>query len=171
MRNHGTSPHAKPMDYAHMAEDVGEFINKNNLKNVTLIGHSMGGKVAMALALSKYSDQNLRRLIVADMSPQIAKISDEFQSYANTMSEIEELNVKSKKEADGILAKVEPLMPIRQFLLTNAEMDNETGYYKFRIPVKLIRDSIPAIGDFPYKPEDGIIFDKPTTFIKGSNSK
>ncbi|TIB74110.1 hypothetical protein E3Q23_02779 [Wallemia mellicola] len=168
LRNHGTSPHAEPHDYTHMAADVSQFIEENNLKNVTLIGHSMGGKVVMALALSK--PHLLRRLIVADMSPQIAEISKEFRAYTERMAEIENADVKSKKEADQMLQTVEPNMAIRQFLLTNAEMNKDTGFYKFRIPVEILRDAIPAIGDFPYKAEDEVTFDKPTTFVKGSNS-
>ncbi|TIA87527.1 hypothetical protein E3P99_03121 [Wallemia hederae] len=169
LRNHGTSPHAKPHDYEHMAADVAAFIESQKLDKVTLVGHSMGGKVVMALALKH--PHLLRRLVVADMSPQIAKISEEFLAYTQKMVEIEHANVRSKKEADEMLKAVEPNMAIRQFLLTNAEMNKETGFYKFRIPVETLRDAIDAIGDFPFKDSDAVSFDKPTTFIKGEYSK
>lgn len=169
LRNHGTSPHATPHDYEHMAADVAHFIESHKLHNVTLLGHSMGGKVVMALALSK--PHLLRRLIVADMSPQRAGISEDFTAYTQKMVEIEHSNVRSKKEADEMLQKVEGNMAIRQFLLTNAEMNKNTGFYKFRIPVDVLRDSIDAIGDFPYGENDNITFEKPATFIKGAHSK
>ncbi|KIJ22249.1 hypothetical protein M422DRAFT_130130, partial [Sphaerobolus stellatus SS14] len=51
LRNHGTSPHSSVMDYSTMAADVIHFCHKHHLKNVSLLGHSMGGKVVMALAL------------------------------------------------------------------------------------------------------------------------
>ncbi|TIB50312.1 hypothetical protein E3P80_00472 [Wallemia ichthyophaga] len=168
LRNHGTSPHATPHDYAHMAADVSQFIESHNLHNVTLLGHSMGGKVVMALALAQ--PHLLRRLIVADMSPQRASISEEFLAYTQTMVDIEHANVRSKKEADEMLKKVESNMAIRQFLLTNAEMNKDTGFYKFRIPVDILRDSIDAIGDFPFGEQSNAVFDKPTTFIKGEHS-
>ncbi|TIB32860.1 hypothetical protein E3P86_03078 [Wallemia ichthyophaga] len=124
----------------------------------------MGGKVVMALALAQ--PHLLRRLIVADMSPQRASISEEFLAYTQTMVDIEHAN----KEADEMLKKVESNMAIRQFLLTNAEMNKDTGFYKFRIPVDILRDSIDALGDFPFGEQSNAVFDKPTTFIKGEHS-
>jgi pimeloyl-ACP methyl ester carboxylesterase len=62
-------------------------------------------------------------------------------------------------------------LPIRQFLLTNLVKDQDTTQYKIRLPLDVISDSIDDIGDFPYAPEDGVRFEKPTLFIKGAESK
>jgi len=66
-RNHGASPHAQPMDYPSMAEDMVHFLQQHNLKKAHFLGHSMGGKVAMLLALNK--PEVIDKLIVADISP------------------------------------------------------------------------------------------------------
>jgi pimeloyl-ACP methyl ester carboxylesterase len=66
-RNHGRSPHTDEMDYAIMADDVHGFIEEHNLDWPTLLGHSMGGKTAMQLALAH--PETVERLIVVDMAP------------------------------------------------------------------------------------------------------
>ena len=67
LRNHGRSFHSEQMDYESMASDVIDYIRSNSLKNVSIIGHSMGGKVAMTVAL-KYP-KSVDRIIIADISP------------------------------------------------------------------------------------------------------
>ena len=65
LRNHGRSPHSEEFDYKLLAEDVAEFLNDHNLKNVNLVGHSMGGKAAMYFAVS-HADL-LKKLVVVDI--------------------------------------------------------------------------------------------------------
>lgn len=79
MRNHGSSPHSDSMTYLDMATDVKSFLQQKNLTNVTLVGHSMGGKVVMALALDPSLPENtVSHLISVDMSPAEGAISPEF---------------------------------------------------------------------------------------------
>lgn len=79
MRNHGSSPHCDDMTYAHMANDVKMFLQEQQLSNVTVIGHSMGGKVVMSLALDPSLPENtLSHLVSVDMSPAEGAISSEF---------------------------------------------------------------------------------------------
>ncbi|KZO96667.1 alpha/beta-hydrolase [Calocera viscosa TUFC12733] len=175
MRNHGTSPHNPQMDYATMAADVVQFMLEHGCKkDVTVMGHSMGGKVAMATALSPLLEQHLpgalARLVVVDMSPAIGKLSDEFQAYIEAMQAVEDAKVPSKKEADPILAKWEKDLPIRQFLLTNL-IPHKKGS-TFRIPLSILRAAaVHDIGDFPYAPDGTHTWGGRTLFVKGDRSK
>ncbi|ORY25806.1 Alpha/Beta hydrolase protein [Naematelia encephala] len=170
LRNHGHSPHAEPHTYAAMALDISNFLQKHCLTSgVNLMGHSMGGKAVMALALNKELNSPLRSLISVDMSPARGKISQEFASYTDAMKEVENARVKTKAEADKILQKVEPLLATRQFLLTNAKTSHDSTL-TFRIPLDLLARNIPSIGDFPYTPETAQ-WPGPTLFIKGGHSR
>ncbi|EIW69069.1 hypothetical protein TREMEDRAFT_31506 [Tremella mesenterica DSM 1558] len=169
LRNHGASPHVEPHSYSAMALDISQFIQKQNLKKVNLLGHSMGGKAVMALALNKEINGPLRSLIVVDMSPASGKISSEFAAYTKGMLEIEEAEIKTKSEADKILQKYEHSLPTRQFLLTNT-IHSSSGHLSFRIPLNLLSRSIPSIGDFPYHPGE-VTWEGPTLFLKGEHSK
>lgn len=166
LRNHGASPHVTPHDYYNMVADVVKFIDKHNLKNTTVIGHSMGGKVAMALALAR--PDLVRRLVVGDISPRIVTMWKKFYDLVDGMIEVRNSNVRSRREADAILTKVEARPEIRQYVLTNAKI--EDGRLKFTIPIELIKNCLPEIGDFPYESKDGVVFEKPTTVIKAINS-
>ncbi|WVW79933.1 hypothetical protein I302_101904 [Kwoniella bestiolae CBS 10118] len=178
LRNHGTSPHAEPHTYSAMAEDLSHFFKKHNLKEgVNLMGHSMGGKAVMAFALNEKLNKPLRSLISVDMSPAIGKISAEFAAYTESMMEIERAQVKTKHDADKILAKTEPSLPTRQFLLTNTRQTHgHDPHLVFRIPLQLLSSAIRDIGNFPYTPpppisETSPIWEGPTLFLKGSQSK
>ncbi|KAI5480944.1 alpha/beta hydrolase [Pseudohyphozyma bogoriensis] len=152
LRNHGESPHAPEAGYKDLASDVTELVDKEGWKSVNVIGHSMGGKVAMALALS--GTIPLSRLVVVDMSPARGSISPEFAAYLTAMQDITKAGVKSRKEADAILQHTEPELSVRQFLLTNLIRDDTDGTYSFRIPLDYLQAALARgeIGDFPYLP-------------------
>lgn len=96
-----------------MAADVLHFCDQLSLKNISLLGHSMGGKVAMAFALSPYLPESLlSNLIVADIAPSKGGLSDEFTSYVKAMKAIEQKGVKSRKEAQDILMEYESVRSI-----------------------------------------------------------
>ncbi|KAJ9116082.1 hypothetical protein QFC20_000755 [Naganishia adeliensis] len=161
-----------------MARDLGRFMSEHSLtKGVNLIGHSMGGKAVMAFALNDAFNGCLRTLISADMAPSIGKISPEFAAYAKGMQEIEEAKVRTKSEGDKVLQAYEKAaltvlpsksLPTRQFLLTNA-ITAPDKTVKFRIPLDIIHESIPSIGEFPYQPGE-VSWSGPTLFIKGEHS-
>ncbi|KAG8934078.1 hypothetical protein FRC01_005239 [Tulasnella sp. 417] len=173
LRNHGQSPHNEVMDYTSMAHDIIEFCKERSLKNINLLGHSLGGKAVMAAALSPdLPPDALSKLIVVDMSPARGPISDEFRTYLKAMKEIQNKRVRSRKEADDVLQAYEPDVSVRQFLLTNLDrVQHETGHHqKFRIPLEILDKAIDGIGDFPYEP-DHRKWDGKTLFVKGSRSK
>ncbi|GAA5916215.1 uncharacterized protein JCM6883_000692 [Sporobolomyces salmoneus] len=169
LRNHGHSPHVRECSYEDLAADVRTFIQEEQkLDDCVVVGHSMGGKVAMALALG--GCEPLSKLVVVDIAPGVGKISPEFQAYLDAMKEIDDAQVHSRKEADSILQKTETDLGVRQFLLTNLDRASPSDPYKFRLPLSYLRNAIDEIGHFPYAPGERI-FDKPSLFLKGKKSK
>ncbi|KAI0314313.1 Alpha/Beta hydrolase protein [Amylostereum chailletii] len=169
LRNHGNSPHAKPMNYEAMAIDVLEFCASRSLTNVSLLGHSMGGKVAMAVALSPDLPPNLlNHLIVADIAPARADLSPEFKGYVEAMQKIEEGQVSSRKDAQDILTPYEHDAMTRAFLLTN--LDTQAKPLRFRVPLDIIGPAIRDMGWFPYAPGERT-WDGKTLFVKGNKSR
>lgn len=169
LRNHGTSPHDASTTYVHYASDVSAFFKAQGLADPILMGHSMGGKVAMTQAL--LDSASISKLISVDMSPARGRISPEFAKYIDGMRAVDAAQVRSKKDADAILKDYEPSLPIRQFLLTNLIQKNKDEPFSFRLPLDILHESIHNIGDFPVTEADGVTFDKPTLFIKGADSK
>ncbi|GAA6059669.1 hypothetical protein JCM10212_000056 [Sporobolomyces blumeae] len=169
LRNHGHSPHVRECAYDDLAGDVKAFIEQEQkLDDCVVVGHSMGGKVAMALALG--GCDALSKLVVVDIAPGVGKISPEFQAYLDAMKEIDAAKVHSRKEADSILSKTEPDLGVRQFLLTNLDRAAPSDPYKFRLPLDFLHNAIGEMGAFPYAPGEKI-YDRPSLFLKGSRSK
>ncbi|KAI0775269.1 alpha/beta-hydrolase [Trametes elegans] len=173
LRNHGTSPHAEPHTYPAMAADVVHFCQAHSLTNISLLGHSMGGKVAMTVALSPDLPSNLlAHLIVADIAPARGALSPEFQGYIRGMKQIEASHVTTRRDADKILREYEQDPMTRAFLLMNLEhpKPHHPHPLRFRVPVDLLGNAIPDLGDFPYEPGERT-WEGPTLFIKGEKSK
>ncbi|KAI0090360.1 Alpha/Beta hydrolase protein [Irpex rosettiformis] len=174
LRNHGEAPHVRPMTYSAMAVDVLEFFRAHSLRNVSLLGHSMGGKVAMCVALDPDLQQDLlTHLIVADIAPSKGALSPEFQRYVEAMKKIEDSKVSTRQEAQQILTPYESDAMTRAFLLTNllpAVHDHHHHALKFRVPIDIIGEAIPEIGNFPCEPGEQA-WEGPTIFIKGTRSK
>ncbi|GLB44834.1 putative alpha beta-hydrolase [Lyophyllum shimeji] len=180
LRNQGTSPRAKPMTYPAMAADVLHFIHSHRLSHVSLLGHSMGGKAAMSVALHPSLDDPsnahlLSKLIVADVAPMRAELCPEFKGYIAAMRQIEDTRLTSRKDALRVLEAYEPDPTIRQFLLTNLNPTSSSAEQPqpltFRVPLATLDAAIPEIGWFPHAPGDGDrSWDGPVLFVKGSKS-
>ncbi|KAK7461899.1 hypothetical protein VKT23_008331 [Stygiomarasmius scandens] len=175
LRNHGDSPHARPMTYPQMALDVSHFVKKHKLENISLIGHSMGGKVAMTVALGRYlSSSTINNLVVADIAPIKGRVSRASVSYIDAMREIEGMKLKTRKEAKEAFAKWEKDPGTQAFILTNLVLPSEStehDYAKFGIPLDILSEAIPDIGTFPYEPGEVEPWGGRTLFVKGDRSK
>ncbi|KAI0398224.1 alpha beta hydrolase fold family [Xylariaceae sp. FL0594] len=185
LRNHGESPHAPRHDYLAMADDVAGFIHEHGLKEPTLIGHSMGAKTAMTLALDQPS--MVADVVSVDNAPVDAVLSRSFATYVRGMREIDAANVSRQSEADAILSSYEPDLPVRQFLLGNlqrttvvdpgdnnaeeAGKEKEKTVVKFRVPLDILGKSLDHMGDFPFKNPSSHRFEKPALFVRGTRSK
>ena len=163
-RNHGNSPHCEIMNYETMAADVVHFITQNALQNLTLLGHSMGGKTAMWLALN-YPDL-LENLIVVDIAPIAYQHS--FDPIINSLKNLPLAELSNRKQADLLLAEIIPELNYRQFLLQNLIL--KTGGYEWRINLDFFQKNAPAIIGFP-ETDDCLPFEKSTLFLAGQNSK
>ncbi|KAI1331933.1 alpha beta hydrolase fold family [Xylariaceae sp. FL0255] len=174
LRNHGESPHSPRHDYTAMADDVAGFISEHRLELPTLIGHSMGAKTALTLALSQPS--LITDLVSVDNVPVDAAISRDFATYVRGMKHIESAGATRQSEADGILAEYEKDLGIRQFLLGNLYRtadpeDEKKTLVKFRVPLDILGKSLDHLGDFPFRDPDATRFEKPALFVRGTKSK
>ena len=104
LRNHGHSPWTDSMDYLEMADDVRALIARQGLSRPTVVGHSMGGKTAMALALAQ--PEALKRLIVVDIAPR--SYHDALSSYAQAMRSVDLMAAASRAEVQRQLQALLP---------------------------------------------------------------
>lgn len=166
-RNHGDSSHDPRHDYVALAEDLEQFLRHHQLKEACLIGHSMGAKTVMSVALRK--QVRIGSLIPVDNAPVDAALKSDFSKYMQGMRKVEESGVKTMKEADQILQRYEESLPIRQFLLTNL-MKGEDGTQKFKVPLNYLTPALNGLGDFPYRDPDETRWEGPTLFVRGLKS-
>lgn len=143
MRNHGASPHNPAMDYPVMAADLLRFIESWGLKTVSLLGHSMGGKVAMWFALNH--PDIVDHLVVADIAPVSYKHS--FDSTIGALKALPLPEISNRKQAEEWLAPAIPELSYRQFLLQNLVLKN--GEYCWRIDLDIFYRMAANIVAFP----------------------
>ena len=142
-RNHGASFHDAEMNYEVMAEDVLHFIWQHNLNKVHLLGHSMGGKVAMWFALN-HGDY-IDKLIIADIAP--VSYSHSFDNTMNALKALPLSELKNRKQAEVFLSKAIPELSYRQFLLQNLIL--EQGEYRWRVNLDFFAKNAHYIVEFP----------------------
>ena len=162
-RNHGDSPHADSMSYQQMAEDVARFFVENELENVVLLGHSMGGKTAMQLAL-QFPDR-IAALIVVDIAP---VCYDHLHKQLKLIEAMQELNLAaemSRSEIEKKLALKIPEKRLLSFLMTN--LNRQNGQFQCRIGLEQIAAGMQELLNYP---ELKSVFKGPVQFIGGENS-
>lgn len=161
LRNHGASFWDDEMDYPTMAEDVAEFISETKLATVNLIGHSMGGKTAMTLALSQ--PDLIQRLLIVDIAPVTYQHSH--APFIDALLELDLTAIENRKQADQALQEAIPETGVRQFLLQN--LVQQDGGFSWRVNLTVLRDRMPDLIGFP---EFSASFDRPTLFLYGEHS-
>jgi len=162
LRNHGSSPWSDEMSYEAMAEDVADYIAKRGLAPCDMLGHSMGGKTAMHLALTQ--PELIERLIVVDIAP-VGYIRESFPEYVAAMKRVDLSRTTRRADVDAELAPAIPVDSLRAFLLQN--LVSEHGHFHWRINLDGIGPNLPAIIGFP---EHHGGFSSPTTFLAGERS-
>ncbi len=162
-RNHGASPHTTGMDYRLMALDVVRFLDDHGLDEAIMIGHSMGGKTAMRLALE--APGRVARLIVVDIAP--VAYGHRFDPLLDAMQSLDLPRVGRRAEVDNALAGAITDRTLRAFLLQNL-VHGSTGY-RWRINLQAIRENQPALLDIPC-PAPARPYAKPALFIRGESS-
>lgn len=164
LRNHGRSPHADTMTYAEMADDVQLWLEARGLGRVTLVGHSMGGKVAMLLACRH--PERVARLVVVDIAPKAYSWPGHRASFA-AMNELNLADLRSRADAELRFEARVPSWSQRKFLTTNLERSPE-GAWTWLINLPVITTAIPHLESNPI--DDGDRFTGPVRFIAGAKS-
>lgn len=162
MRNHGASPHVDSMDYPRMAADVLNFMEQQGLDKSYLLGHSMGGKVAMWFAL--HYPERVESLMVADIAP--VSYQHSFEAMLHALKQLPLAQLSNRKQAEQYLADAIPDLAFRQFLLQNLALKD--GVYYWRINLDIIQNTAHNIVAFPEPSQSA--FDQPALFITGGNS-
>jgi esterase len=130
-RNHGRSPHSAGMSFALMAEDVRELMETQHLEHAHVLGHSMGGKTAMQLALAY--PKLVDRLVVVDISPR-AYSPRHVQVIQSALS-LDLSRFQNRGDVDRALAPSIPDTAVRQFLLKSLAR-NDTGGLRWKLNLK-----------------------------------
>ncbi|MFE3838484.1 alpha/beta fold hydrolase [Pseudogemmobacter sonorensis] len=163
MRNHGESPRFPTQGYADMAGDLAEVIESLG-GTADLLGHSMGGKAAMQLALTEGDNARIRRLVVADIAP-VAYAHDQSQ-YARAMRGLDLGGLTSRGEADRRLAGGVDDPALRAFFLQSLDLKAEGGP-RWRLNLDVLEAEMPKIVGWPGTTGR---FDAPALFVTGSES-
>ncbi|MBD2713851.1 alpha/beta fold hydrolase [Microvirga sp. STR05] len=164
LRNHGRSFHTSEHSYELMSQDVLALFDSLQLgPETTLLGHSMGGKVAMHFAL--HHPDRLARLIVVDIAPRASSMEHQDNILAG-LNAVPLAQLESRQQADDALAQHIPQPGVRQFLLKNLYR-KEDNSFAWRQNLTVLTDNIMAVGAEISAPQP---FQKPALFIRGGKS-
>jgi esterase len=164
VRNHGNSFHQENMDYQVLAQDVINLLDKLSIVHCHILGHSMGGKIAMKIALS--FPERVNKLIVADIAP--VKYPAHHLTIIEGLKAIDLTKVHKRKDADIQLAKYVPDANVRPFLLRNIAL-NEQREFQFKCNLDYIEQGYQQIMQ-SISDQTNQQFHGDTLFIKGGNS-
>ncbi|HYE01160.1 MAG TPA: alpha/beta fold hydrolase [Alphaproteobacteria bacterium] len=162
LRNHGASPWAETMAYNEMAADVLAYAAARGLGPAAVIGHSMGGKVAMQAALAR--PEVVERLVVVDIAP--VEYPPINQPFIDALRSVDPAGAAQRREVDARLAPLVPDLGIRQFLMQN--LVAEGGGLRWRVNLPAIDRAMPAISGFTAPP--GAAYGGPALFLHGGRS-
>jgi len=165
LRNHGRSFHAPAHSYALMAQDVAALLDHLALDpaRLTLMGHSMGGKVAMTLALTQ--PQRLAQLLVVDIAPRFSNMEHQDDIVAGLQA-VDLTALQSRGQAEAALAQHIRQPGVRQFLLKNLYRQDDNSF-AWRINLPVLAAELAAIGEEITSAQP---FLKPALFIRGGQS-
>jgi esterase len=164
-RNHGQSPQSEEWTYEAMVNDLVELIEDENIKQPVILGHSMGGKIAMFFAVQH--PELLDKLIVADIAPR--KYEPHHDKIIEALYAVDVENISSRKEAEDRLSQHINDFGTKQFLLKNLYWkDVEAKKLDWRFNLEVIAKNIEKIG--MAVPDNKPAEDLSTLFIGGSNS-
>jgi esterase len=162
LRNHGDSFHHDKPNYDDMASDILHLLNSLHLEKITLMGHSMGGKVAMKFAC--LYPNKIENLIVIDIAP---KQYFPHRNEVVSMLAIDLSQLKSKQDAENQLEKDVPDLGLRKFLLTNLVQEND-GRFRWKVNLPVFSKEISNLGANPLSDNDQFL--GRTLFILGGKS-
>ena len=162
LRNHGESPHYKAMDLPSMAADIIALMDELDMDTAALVGHSLGGKVAMQAAMD--ASHRIAKIVVADISP--VTYAPRQDAALDGLTALHQADIENRHQADEILATYVSEPQVRAFLLKNLSRLDD-GHYKLKLNMASILQNyatslVAAPAGQPYKGQ--------TLFIKGELS-
>lgn len=163
--HHGRSAWSERFDFVEIADRVAEALSADD--PVALVGHSLGGKVAMVLALRH--PELVERLCVVDVSPVVYDHMDEFAGYIEAMKGIDLDALAQRGDADAALETAVPNGTVRSFLLQNLRREGDG--WRWQVNLDVIRDDLAAVGGWPEEALAGLTpYDGPVLWIGGADS-
>ena len=163
LRNHGRSPHSDEFSYEVMCGDVLEYMEDNNIINPIILGHSLGGKVAMKFAFTY--PEKIEKLIVADIAPREYN-TDFHKNLLATLYKLPLEDFDKREEIDSVLSATFEDKGTRLFLLKNLYR-NENKEFAWRFNIEVLLEKVSNIQEADFIKG---ICDVPTHFIRGGNS-
>lgn len=165
LRNHGRSPHVDGMTYSEMTHDVLALMDHLSIDQAHVLGHSMGGKVAISLAC--LAPERVASLVVADIAP-VAYQHGHDDVFA-ALQEVEKGKPANRRDADALLAKHVDSRPVRLFLATNLERssDKEAPHMSLRVGLAQIMQGYP---DVIAAPAGEPAYEGPSLVLRGADS-
>ncbi|OYV47725.1 MAG: hypothetical protein B7X06_02775, partial [Verrucomicrobia bacterium 21-51-4] len=160
LRNHGHSPHAEPSDYAAMMEDVVHFIKTQCPSKPVLMGHSLGGKVSMALACKH--PELIEKLVVVDIAPKAYPMMHSRKEFEG-LNAIRLTDHFTRQDVEQKLAQWVSDWGTRQFLMTNLVHDESVRGFKWQVNLPALTAYLPQFSLNPLEPSDRYL--GPTLFI------
>lgn len=157
VRNHGLSPRAESMRYREMAQDMLDTLDAHHIERVAVIGHSMGGKIAMAM--SALAPQRLERLVMIDIAPvdyQTRRHDDIFAA----IRAVSEAGVRQRAEAAQVMRTLIKEEGVIQFILKSFS----EGEWRFNVPA--LWENYATISGWEAVPA----WPHPALFIRGGDS-
>lgn len=162
-RNHGRSFHDMAFSYEVLSKDLEFYCDNYGLKDINIIGHSMGGKTAMFFATSH--PEKVSKLVVADIAPRYYPVHHD--TILKGLSALDFNDLKSRGEADIVLAQYVPEFGVRQFLLKNLYWVDK-GKLGLRINLNVLKKEVAEVGEaLPNQSK----FEKETLFLRGDRSE
>lgn len=167
--NHGRSAWTGTADYVATADAVAGWLRHGAAVDapVHVVGHSMGGKVAMVLALRH--PELVDRLVVVDIAPSASQGVGQFEHLLDSLAAVDLDALGRRADADAALREPIPSDTVRGFLLQNLRADRDG--FRWQADLDLLRRELPAIGDFPGDDAlGGASFDHPVLWVAGGQS-
>lgn len=162
LRNHGKSPHSTEFSYELMSEDLLAFCDAHHIYKTNLLGHSMGGKVAMLFALQ--NPDYIEKLIIADIAPHTYPPGH--NEIFEALFSVELDKIESREEVDELLKAKIPVFSTRQFLMKGLSRD-ENNSFKWKFNLEALWNNYEEIlGSF----DTNQVYDGEVLFIKGAKS-
>ncbi|MCF8227490.1 MAG: alpha/beta fold hydrolase [Bacteroidales bacterium] len=164
-RNHGHSPHSDVFNYLALTDDLMEFIEEHNIEDPVILGHSMGGKVAMRFSLE--NPEIISKLIVVDISMRQYTNRHFHKKIIQAMRAVDFGKASKLSDVEEQLEEYIPQKRIRMFIMKNLYYRDNRQTLDWRINFEGICDNMDEMFD---KIEIDSKFDKPSLFIRGGNS-